>query len=248
MDNHLNAPQLSDRISVILHRPAIPENIGAVARGMMNTGYSRLFISSSETEDWNTARKLAVSAAHILEEAPRSNSLEEALALSRAGYVVGTTGRDRKYWNPVETTQAARTILERASVTDVSLVFGPENTGLSNEELTLCHLTVTLPAADELGSYNLSHAVILVLFQIMTAAQQPGSGDTGENPAGFETLEGMYGHIQEVLMETGFLWDDNPDHMMRAVRGFINKSSPTEQETKMVRGICRRLLWHLRSK
>jgi tRNA/rRNA methyltransferase len=194
---------------------------------MMNTGYSKLFISSSETDDWNTARKLAVSAAHILDEAPRSKSLEEALALSRAGYVVGTTGRDRKYWDPVEITQAIPTILERVSGTDVSLVFGPENTGLSNEELTLCHLAVTLPTADELGSYNLSHAVILVLFQIMTAAH-PGSQDIGESPAGFEILEGMYGHIQEVLTQTGFLWDDNPDHMMRAVRSFLNDESGSQ--------------------
>jgi tRNA/rRNA methyltransferase len=214
---------------------------------MMNTGYSNLFISSPETDDWNTARKLAVSAVKILDEAPRSDSLKEALALSRAGYIVGTTGRDRKYWNPVEITQAIPAIIERASVTDVSLVFGPENTGLSNEELTLCHLTVNLPTADELGSYNLSHAVILILFQIMTAVH-PGSEDSRENPAGFETLEGMYGHIQDVLTQTGFLWDDNPDHMMRAVRSFLNKSSPTVQEVKTIRGICRRLLWHLRNK
>ncbi|TNF48623.1 hypothetical protein EP232_02215 [bacterium] len=247
MDGHPIAPQLPDRISVILHRPTIPENIGAVARGMVNTGYSRLIISSSETDDWNTARKLAVSASHILDEAPRPNSLAEALALSRAGYIVGTTGRDRKYWNPVEITQAIPTILERAAETEVSVLFGPESTGLSNEELTLCHLIVSLPAADELTSYNLSHAVILILFQIMTAAR-PASKSTEESSAGFEAMEGMYGHIQEILMETGFLWDDNPDHMMRAVRGFLNRSNPTEQETKMVRGICRRLLWHLRNK
>ena len=144
-------------------------------------------------------------------------------------------------------TQAVPKILDRASVTNVSLVFGPENTGLSNEEMTLCHLTVTLPTADELGSYNLSHAVLLVLFQIMTATHHRSEG-AGHSPAGFEALEGMYQHIQEVLLETGFLWNDNPDHMMRAVRSFLNRSNPTDQEAKMVRGICRRLLWHLRNK
>ena len=247
MDNHPNGPLPLDRISVVLHRPAIPENIGAVARGMMNTGFSKLFISSPETDDWHTARKLAVSAVGILDEAPRVNSLEEALSLSGAGYIVGTTGRDRKYWNPAEITEAVPTILDKASVTDVCLVFGPENTGLSNEELTLCNLTVTLPVSGDLGSYNLSHAVILVLFQIMTAVQ-PGPGDMEKSPAVFETQEGMYGHIQEVLTETGFLWEDNPDHMMRAVRSFLNKRNPTEQEVKTVRGICRRLLWHLRNR
>lgn len=247
MEDHPGGPLPRDGISVILHRPAIPENIGSVARAMMNTGFSKLIISSPETDDWNTARKLAVSAAGILDEAPRTGSLEEALKLSGAGYVVGTTGRERKYWNPVQISQAVPTILQRASATDVSLVFGPENAGLSNEEMTFCHLMVALPAAGGLESYNLSHAVILVLFQIMTASH-PGKDDEGEFPAGFEALEGMYGHIQEVLTETGFLWGDNPDHMMRAVRTFLNKRIPTEQEVKTVRGICRRLLWHLRNR
>jgi tRNA/rRNA methyltransferase len=247
VDNHPNDPLPPDRISVILHRPAIPENIGSVARGMMNTGFSKLYISSAQTDDWNTARKLAVSASGILDGAPRTSSLEEALSLSGAGHIVGTTGRDRKYWNPADVSQAVPVIMKKASVTNVSLVFGPENTGLSNEELTLCHQIVTLPAAGELESYNLSHAVILVLFQIMTAVHtQPE--DTVEDPAGFETREGMYGHIQEVLTETGFLWEDNPDHMMRAVRGFLNERSPTDQEVKTIRGICRRLLWHLRNR
>jgi TrmH family RNA methyltransferase len=213
---------------------------------MRNTGFTKLIISCPETEDWVTAEKLAVSASDILRQAPRCGSLEEAIALSGARYLVGTTGRDRKYWQSTEIAAAAARIYNRSVSGGAALLFGPESTGLSNEELTLCHMTVTIPSDGELASYNLAQAVLLVLFTLMTQAHpedRPGSPD----PASFEEVEGMYTHIQELLTEVGFLWEDNPDHMMRAVREFVNRAGPMEGEVKMIRGICRRLLYHLRN-
>ncbi|MDF1525798.1 MAG: TrmH family RNA methyltransferase [bacterium] len=236
-----------DNITVILHRPAIPENIGSVARAMGNTGFSRLIISCPETEDWPTAGKLAVSAAHILDRAPRCGSLEEAIALSEARYLVGTTGRSRKYWQSTEIGTAAPQILSRSISGGTALLFGPESTGLNNEELTLCHTTVTLPFDGELASYNLAQAVLLVLFTLMTHAK-PESPPASPDSASFEEVEGMYTHIQELLTEVGFLWEDNPDHMMKAVREFVNRAGPGESEVKMIRGVCRKLLYHLRNK
>ena len=233
-----------DNISVILHRPAIPENIGSVARAMRNTGFSRLIISCPETEDWATAEKLAVSASDMLQHAPRCGSLEEAISLSEARYLVGTTGRDRKYWRSTDIGTAAPQILNRALAGGTALIFGPENTGLSNEELTLCHLTVTIPSKGELASYNLAQAVLLILYTLMTQAH-PEHGPDLQEPAPFQEMEGMYSHIQEILTDSGFLWNDNPDHMMRSVREYMNRTVPTENEVKMIRGICRRLLYHL---
>ena len=239
--------RLQDNITVILHRPAIPENIGSAARAMANTGFSKLIISCPETEDWITAEKLAVSASGILRNAPRFHSLEEAIAASGAKHLIGTTGRDRKYRRSTEIGKAAWRILERSLAGGVALLFGPENTGLTNKELTLCHTTVTIPSSGELVSYNLAQAVLLVLFTLMTHAD-PGDGPESPEPAPFGEMEGMYNHIQELLTATGFLWEDNPDHMMRAVREFINRASPTESEVKMIRGVCRRLLWHICNK
>jgi len=244
--NHL-APSLPDNITVILHRPAIPENIGSVARAMRNTGFSRLIISCPEIEDWATASKLAVSAGDILESAPRCGSLTEAIELSKARFLVGTTGRDRKYWQSLEIGAAAPQILNRSLSGGTALLFGPESTGLSNEELTLCHQTVTIPSRGELASYNLAQAVLLVLFTLMTHSQ-PEVRPESLTLASFEEAEGMYAHIQELLTEVEFLMDDNPDHMMRAVREFVNRAEPAGGDVKMIRGICRRLLYHLRDR
>jgi TrmH family RNA methyltransferase len=214
---------------------------------MANTGFSRLIISCPETEDWSTAAKLAVSAADILKRAPRCGSIEEAIALSEASYLVGTTGRDRKYWQSTEIGAAAPRILNRSLTGGTALLFGPENTGLSNEELTLCHMTVTIPTNGELVSYNLAQAVLLVLFILMNQIQPEDISDSYD-PASFEEVEGMYVHIQKLLSEIGFLWEDNPDHMMRAVRGYLNRTMPTQDEVRIIRGICRRLLWHVRDR
>jgi len=239
---------LLDNITVILHRPAIPENIGSVARAMRNTGFSKLIISCPDTEDWATARKLAVSAADILHNAPLCDSLAEAVKLSGAGFLVGTTGRDRKYQQSTEIRNAIPQILSRVQPVGTALLFGPESTGLSNEELTLCHMTVTIPSAldGELSSFNLAQAVLLVLYTIMTQIQPEDRPDITD-PASFEEVEGMYTHIQELLTEIGFLWEDNPDHMMRSVREYMNRTVPMEQDVKMIRGICRRLLYHLKN-
>lgn len=235
-----------DNLTVILHRPAIPENIGSVARAMRNTGFSRLIISCPETEDWSAAGRLAVSAVDLLEAAPRCGSLTEAITLSEAVFLVGTTGRDRKYWQASEIGTAAASILERCMAGGTAIVFGPENTGLTNEELTLCHMNVSIPSEGDLASYNLAQAVLIVLYTLMTGIR-PEARTELSDAAPFEEMEGMYSHIQELLTEVGFLWEDNPDHMMRAVREFVNRAVPVESEARMIRGICRRLLWHVRN-
>ena len=237
----------SDNITVILHRPAIPENIGSVARAMANTGFTRLIISCPDTQDWATAEKLAVSASHILQQAPRCGSIEEAVTLSGARHLVGTTGRDRKYWRSTEISAAVPQILLCSRSGGTAILFGPENTGLTNEEMTLCHMVVHIPSDGELDSYNLAQAVLLVLFNLMTQSLPESRADVTQH-ASFEEVEGMYNQIQELLLQVGFLWKENPDHMMRVVRGFVNRAVPTESEVKMIRGICRRLSWHLRNK
>jgi tRNA/rRNA methyltransferase len=239
--------RLQDEIIVILHRPGIPENIGATARVMANLGFDRLILSDPRTGDMETAAKLAVSASHILDRASSYPSLSEAIEASGARFLVGTTARGRRYWETEDISQAAPYIVQRALLDRTAVIFGPENIGLSNEELTLCHLLVTLPAEGELGSYNLSHAAAITLFAVLTARSSCGV-KTGKAIAGFVEMEGMYEHVQNLLTETGFLWEDNPDHMMRAVRGFINRAQPSETDVKAIRGVCRRLLWHLRNK
>lgn len=247
MEKGIQSRRLQDEITVILHRPGIPENIGATARVMANMGFGRLILSDTRTNDMETAAKLAVSAFPILEKASSCPTLNEAISASGARFLVGTTARNRRYWDIEELSYAAPTIVKRAFRDGAAILFGPENMGLSNEELTLCHLLITIPAEGEFGSFNLSHAVAVTLFTILTA-YPTDTPKPQRTVAGFPEIEGMYEHIQNLLTETGFLLEDNPEHMMRAVREFVNRAEPSEDDVKMIRGICRKLLWHLRNK
>jgi tRNA/rRNA methyltransferase len=214
---------------------------------MANTGCRRLVLSEPRTDDLETARKVAVSASGIIDDMITARSLEEAAANSGARFLVGTTRRSRKYSKVLDITVAAPVILERSSGGGAALVFGPEDRGLTNGELALCHLAVTIPSSVELSSYNLSHAVAIVLFTLMTCPAPRVSPRPGKM-ADISRMEGMYGHLEELLTGIGFLLEENPDHMMHAVRGFINRAEPTESEVRAIRGVCRKLLWRMKNK
>jgi TrmH family RNA methyltransferase len=248
-----------DRIAVVLHQPSVPDNVGAVARVMGNTGFSRLVLSDPRIADMTPAYRTAVSAASILGNALTVPDLDGALAAAGAQFVVGSTARARSYWDLRPLPQAVATILAKAAEEPVALLFGPEKTGLTNEELDRCHLLVSIPAMGPITSYNLSHAVLLVLFHLASSradasppqaapAVEGAAADPGARPATREEREGMYAHLAEMLLAAGFLWEENPEHMMRLLREFLNRASPRKREVQAIRGICRTMLWRLRGR
>ncbi|MBN2719684.1 MAG: TrmJ/YjtD family RNA methyltransferase [Proteobacteria bacterium] len=236
---------LLNNITVILHGTAIPENIGSTVRAMANTGCERLILSSPRTTDLETARRVAVSAEGILEKARIYPSLKEAAAASGAAFLVGTTRRGRKYQDPAALPAAAPEILRMAAGGGAALLFGPEDRGLTNGELALCRMVVSIPTLGDLGSYNLSHAAAIVLYSLMTASC-PAPSLPGKAAAGFSELEGMYGHLEDLLASVGFMAAAHTAHTMQAVRKFMNRAEPTAREVRMVRGVCRKTLWRLR--
>ncbi len=247
---------LQDRIAVVLHQPSVPDNVGAVARVMANTGFSRLVLSDPRVADMTGAYRTAVSAASILGNALTVPGLDQALAAAGAEFVVGATARTRSYWDLRPLPQAVEIILAKAAEEPVALLFGPEKTGLTNEELDRCHLLVSIPAMGPVTSYNLSHAVLLVLFHLASAsapANAPAlpadpTPDPGARPATREEREGMYAHLEEMLLAAGFLWEENPEHMMRLLREFLDRAGPRKREVQAMRGICRTMLWRLRGR
>jgi tRNA/rRNA methyltransferase len=247
VERNIQNLRLQDEITVILHRPGIPENIGSTARVMANLGFGRLILSDPRTDDMETAVKLAVSAFPIIEQALSCPSLIKAISESGARFIVGTTARDRRYWNVTDLPETAPKIVQKALRDGAAIIFGPEDAGLSNEELTFCHQLITIPTGGEFESFNLSHAVAITLFALISTRQPAPTRKLPRAAAGFPETEGMYEHLQDLLTETGFLLRDNPHHMMRAVREFINRAEPSGDDVRMIRGVCRRLLWHLRN-
>lgn len=188
-----------EQVAIVLFRPQIPENIGAVARAACNMGITRLHVVQPVCLDPERLRMMATpAAAHLVENLKVHQDLLEALG--PFNYVVGTTARlggiRREVLSPRE---IAPRLIELSRHNDIALLFGPENFGLTNRELPYCHALVTIPTAD-CASLNLAQAVMVLAYELMAArsdppplyaqaGQHPGagihvrhaSGDPGEN-------------------------------------------------------------------
>jgi len=163
---------LFDHITLVLHQPRFAENIGASARAAWNMGLSHIILVNPEDTDWDRMTKLSTHVARgLLEKMETYSSLSEALAPFH--YIVGTTSRlggQRK--EVIGPSQAAEKIRSLGHQNRIAILFGPENRGLSNEELRFCHSTVHIPTASA-SSLNLAQAVLVLCYEIFLAHQAP---------------------------------------------------------------------------
>lgn len=231
-----------DHITVVLKHPRYPENIGAAARAMCNMGISRLAVVNPENFDLKQVRKLAThEATAIVDRITCFGRLADALADMQ--YVVGTTARLGRQ-RPVigSPSSVAEQLVALAPQNRVALLFGPEDRGLTNTDLQLCHTLVNIPTAD-FSSLNLAQAVMVMCYEIFRANQ-------GESPkpmprlAVRHELEGMYASLKEILVRIDYINQDNPDYWMNKVRRLGNRVQLKAGEVSVIRGICRQINWY----
>lgn len=236
-------------ISVVLYKPKYAGNIGSVARAAKNMGISQLVVVGAK--DYNREEMEQRSthlAADVLDQTRYYDSIEEALG--GFNYIVGTTARLGKARGPfVSPCLAAQKIADVSQKNNVALLFGPEDVGLANEQLRLCHSVVTIPTSREFTSLNLSHAVMILCYEVFIATVAATTiAETTPKLALSSELEGMYGQIKELLAQIGFLNPENPEYWMLDLRRFFSRAGLLSREVKIVRGICRRMEWHARHK
>jgi TrmH family RNA methyltransferase len=231
------------RVEIVLVRPRRPANVAASCRAMKNMGLSRLcLVEPGPGLDDPEARSLAYGAWDVLDGARRAASLLEAVSSSVA--VVGTTGRE---------VAGARTPRELAAETGtiagdgpLSLVFGPEASGLTGAELDLCHSLVHVPTDPAQPSLNLAQAVLLVAYEMrLTTRQEPApSRDEGrEDRAAAGELEQALGDLRRALLEIGYLDPASPDRVLTELRRMVARARPTSREVVLLRGLARQIGW-----
>jgi len=231
-------------VRFVLVEPQRGGNVGAAARALKNLGFERLVLvrprfASSDAE----ARKMAVGAADVLERAERHEDLDAALRGARS--VVGTSRRTGKYRKPHYRLDLFADELGRlAAVGELAVVFGREDSGLTDQELDRCTHLVHLPAAEAYPSFNLAQAVLLVAYELRRAMPvEPEPDDALGPPAGHEEREAMYRHLTRALLAIGFLQDDTAETMMRRLRRLLGRAGMTSEEVTVLRGIARQTLW-----
>jgi tRNA/rRNA methyltransferase len=232
-------------IRIILVRPKFPENIGSVARAMKNMGLSRLFVVNGCSAIHPNAYKLASGAEDILERAEEFFTLQEAI--SEMGCVVGTTSRGGKERHPDLTPQTlAKKLIPLSRKNLIGLVFGSEKEGLTNEELSLCHLYARIPSMESFPSLNVAQAVMVVSYELFRASIEIPKKEIRLAQA--EQLERMIEHMEGTLIRIGFLDADHPKGIMRALRRLFGRSQMDEREVQILHGIWSQMDHHLRNR
>ncbi|MBO9827851.1 RNA methyltransferase [Xanthomonas sp. A2111] len=233
----------SPRIRFVLVGTQHPGNIGAAARAMKTMGLSRLVLVAPECELDTEAYRRSAGAEDLLQQAPVLPALSDAVADCRL--VLGCTARSRRVSleELLPADAAQRLTATSAEPAEVALVFGRERTGLTNEELQLCHAAVHIPSDPAFSSLNLAAAVQVLAYELRLAqlrgvapAPPPAPGFR-EAPASHAQVEGLFGQLAETLDDIDFHKGRAPDSAMRKLRRLFLRTELTEQEVRLLRGV-----------
>ncbi|MFB0981096.1 MAG: tRNA (cytosine(32)/uridine(32)-2'-O)-methyltransferase TrmJ [Alteromonadaceae bacterium] len=244
---------LLSNVRVVLVNTSDCRNIGSAARAMKTMGLSELILVDPIEMPNGQAQALAAGATDVLKNAKVVGTLAEAI--SECGLVVGTSARSRTLpWPMLEPRGCGEKLVEEAHNFPVALVFGRESSGLTNDELQLCHFHVQIPANPDYSSLNLAMAVQTLSYEVRTSFlidQQKAFKAKGENlsknlpkksvdedeyPIMDET-ERFYQHFEDALKATGFIVPTHPGLVMTKLRRLFTRARPDVKEVKMMRGI-----------
>lgn len=236
------APPRPD-IVVVLHQPQDLVNIAATARAMLNMGLNRLRLVNPPELDPYRIEGIAHGSAELIERIQVFSTLRDAVA--DAVHVVGTTARRRTarfvWQHPRE---AAPELLELATAGagPVVLVFGPEDRGLTNEELDTCDRILTVPTDPRHSSLNLAQAVLLITYELWLASpasQQPlPVPKRASPPATAEDHALLFEDVQRTLETIEFFKTRNPDVLMRTLRALARRARLDVREAHLLRAIA----------
>ena len=236
-----------ENIAIVLKGPKYAGNVGSVARVAKNMGIDKILVVGGR-EMPPAEMKLTSThfAAELIDQIVYLNDMKEALAGFE--YLVGTTSRLGSVRGPVVSPrEMAANLIDISQHNRVALLFGPEDRGLANKDLRLCHGLVKIPTSERLKSINLSHAVMILCYEIFTAQRNDLETFTPRLATAAE-IEDMYEQIKALLQKIGFLNPQNPEYWMLHIRRFFSRTRLFSKDVKIIRGVCRQLDWRLDQK
>ena len=124
----------------------------------------------------------------------------------------------------------------------IAILFGPEDRGLPNEDIRLCHELVNIPTA-EFSSVNIAQAVMIICYEIFSALREEDAKPT-PRLANRHELDGMYDQLKDILVKISYINAENPDYWMNKLRHFFSRMKLQAKEVSMIRGICRQIDWY----
>ena len=236
-----------NNISIILVEPQLGENIGTVARAMLNFGFENLVLVNPR-DDWpnDYAIKAAAGAIKVIEKTKVFKNLEDAL--SEFNFAFSTTIRPRDMVKPVNGLEkmAEKSYKKLEMKQKIAFIFGREKSGLTNHQISLTDEIIEIPTNKDFSSLNLAQAVILIVSELNRLGVSYAKEEIvipDSFPANKKDLISFFNHLERALDESGFLkpFEKKPSMMMN-IRNIFNRSNLTDQEVKTLRGIITALL------
>lgn len=223
---------------IVLINTTHPGNIGSAARAMKTMGLSELYLVAPKQYPHPKAKELASNALDVLEKAIVVKSLDEAIADCHC--VVGTSARSRTIPWPLLTPRelAEKIAMQDQNIHKTAILFGQEQSGLTNEELHRCHYHIHIPSNPEYSSLNLASAVQVIGYELRVASEKTVPKEEWDYRwATANEMEGFYEHLQQVLIQIDFLKPHVPRQLMTRLRRLFNRAQVDEMEMNILRGI-----------
>lgn len=247
-------------IRIVLVEPAGPLNVGSIARVMKNLGLQQLVLVQPHCSPQDDlARQMAVHADDVLAAAQIVADLPQALAGCQRA--IATTARSRTTGELMELPETAlpwllQPLTDTGTPPAAALIFGPEDRGLSNEELNYAQRYVRIPTSDIYPSLNLAQAVAICGYVLRRLSQgettwAPSSPESPPAPpeptAALDQIEQFLTHLEAQLLTVGYLYPHTCASRMEKFRRLLYRAAPNEAELAMLRGILRQVDWALKN-
>jgi tRNA/rRNA methyltransferase len=256
-------------IRIVLIEPAGALNVGSIARVMKNMGLQKLILVNPHCDPLGEeARQMAVHGSDLLEAASQVTTLPEALqGCQRA---IATTARDRALDTVLESPRMGLPWLLEGSrdaqtASGSALIFGPEDRGLSNTELSYAQRFVRIPSSPHYSALNLAQAVAVCCYELYLAAGEMAEFGQNQaiaamtwpersplllpsndaNLAELDVLARYYNHLESLLLKIGYLYPHTAASRMEKLRRLLNRAYPSPTEVALLRGILSQVEWFL---
>lgn len=244
---------LFNRLRIVLVETSRPGNIGAVARAMKTMGFAELVLVNPRFDgalEHEEAVAFASGAQDILAGARIVGSMEEAL--DGINFAAAVSARLREFSPPVLAPRQLAGQLAQDGELRAALIFGNERFGLPNQIVEQCNVLINIPANPDYSSLNLAQAAQVLVYECRMAALELGQGAVPGSAVGFHgeaaslvQIEGMYAHLEQALVEVGFLDASNPRKLMPRLKRLFSRAQLEKEEVNILRGIARQIMARL---
>ncbi len=232
-----------NRISVVLCRPMYGGNIGAAARAVKNMGLGGLVLVAPEQYHKREAKMLASNASDVLEAASTFDTIVEAV--NGCEIVLGASRRIKSHRLRIMTPrESAGHIVGNLGEGNAAILFGPEDNGLTSEELKRCHGVISIPADEKQPSLNLAQAIMVIAYELRMGVDGLPSVRSFGNASESEFGQ-MIEQVTAVLEKSEFFNRNPRERVLLHLKEIFTNGVSTSQDARIVRGIFRRIAWAL---